>query len=59
MAIAPLSGSFMAVSIIGFLLSAYLIMPKSNTWGFTMLIFFATMFIAAYISMVKGPIPEK
>ena len=55
--IAALPGSFLAVAIIGFLISAYLINDPS--WKFTMLIFFAAMFIASYISMTKGPIPAK
>ena len=52
--IAPLKGSFMAVAIIGFLISAYLI--KDLSWKVTMLIFFATMFIAAFISMTYAPV---
>ena len=55
--IAPLKGSFMIVSIIGFLVSAYLI--EDMSWKFTMLIFFATMFIAAFISMTRGPVVSK
>lgn len=55
--IAPLSGSFMAVSIFGFVVSAYLISDIS--WKFTMLIFFATMFIASFISLEKGPVMKK
>lgn len=54
--IAPLHGSFMIAAIIGFLISAFWVAPKSMTWGFTFLILFATMFIAAFISMTKGPV---
>ena len=55
--IAPLKGSFMIVAITGFLVSAYLI--KDISWKFTMLIFFATMFIASFISMTHAPVAEK
>ncbi len=54
---APLSASFMATSIVGFLISAYLI--KDISWKFTMLLVFAVMFIASFISLTKAPIPEK
>jgi len=55
--IAPLSGSFMLAAIVGFVISVYLVTDVS--WKFTMLIFFATMFIASFISMEKGPIVRK
>lgn len=54
--VAPLPGSFMFISIVGFLASAYLI--EDVSWQFTMLIFFATMFIASFISMTRAPVPE-
>ena len=55
--IAPLKGSFMVVAIAGFLVTAYLV--KDISWKFTLLLFFATMFIAAFISMTHAPIAEK
>ena len=56
--IAPLPASFMMVSIVGFLVSAYMITDLS--WKFTMLLFFAVMFIASFISMTKAPaVPAK
>ena len=54
---APLKASFMAVSIMGFLISAYMISDIS--WKFTMLLFFATTFIASFISMTNAPMTEK
>ena len=57
--IAPLHGSFMVVAIVGFLISAFLIMPVSRDWGITLALFFAVMFIAALISMTKSPIIPK
>ncbi|MGV8168536.1 MAG: MFS transporter [Candidatus Nanoarchaeia archaeon] len=56
---APLSSGFMVTSIIGFLVSIWLIMDWSQSWGFTFALFFAMMFIASMISMTKAePIPE-
>ena len=54
---APLSNTFMIVAIVGFLTSAYLI--KELSWKVTMLILFATMFIASFISMTRAPVPTK
>ena len=55
--IAPLSGSFMLVAIVGFFITAFLI--KDFSWKFTLLLFFAVMFIAAFISMTKAPVVTK
>ena len=49
--IAPLSGGYMITSIVGFLISAFYILPNSMTWGFTFVLFFTLMFIASLISM--------
>lgn len=54
--IAPLSGSFMLTAIVGFLISAIYIFPRSNPWGFAFSIFFAIMFVAAMISTTYAPI---
>lgn len=55
---APLSSTFMIVAIVGFLIAAFF--PKiSDTWRFTLLLFFAVMFISAFISMTKAPVPAK
>ena len=53
--IAPLSGGYMITSIVGFIVSAFYISPKSATWGFTLVLFFTLMFIAALISMTYAP----
>ena len=55
--IAPLPASFMALSIIGFLAAAYLI--ENDSWKFTLLLVFAVMFLASFISMTKAPVVEK
>ncbi|MBI3027092.1 hypothetical protein HYY70_03185 [Candidatus Woesearchaeota archaeon] len=53
--VAPLSGGYMITSIVGFLISAFYILPKSMTWGFTLVLFFTLMFVAAMISMTYAP----
>ena len=64
--IAPLKGTFMIISILGFILSVlYLydfkdaqgnIYPWAPTWGLTFAIIFAIMFIASVFSMTYAPI---
>ena len=53
----PLKGSFMVLSIIGFLVTAYLIYPKNKDYGLAFMIVFIAMFIASLISMTKSPTP--
>ena len=53
--IAPLSGGYMITSIVGFLISAFYVYPGSAKWGFTFVLFFTLMFIAAMISMTYAP----
>lgn len=56
---APLSSGFMAISLIGFLVSIWMVMDWSESWGFTLCLFFVIMFIASFVSMTKAqPIPE-
>ncbi len=54
----PLKGSFMVLSIIGFLITAYLIYPKDRDYGLAFIIVFIAMFIASMISMTKAPTTE-
>ena len=49
--IAPLSGGYMLTSIVGFIISAFYILPNSRKWGFTFVLFFTLMFVASMISM--------
>ncbi len=49
----------MLTSIIGFLISIYFVMKLSSTWGFTLALFFAIMFISSIISMTHAPFNEK
>ncbi|MBI2649984.1 hypothetical protein HYX04_01580 [Candidatus Woesearchaeota archaeon] len=45
----------MLTSIVGFLVSAFYILPNSTTWGFTFVLFFTLMFVASMISMTYAP----
>ncbi|MBS3102457.1 hypothetical protein J4458_03345 [Candidatus Woesearchaeota archaeon] len=63
--IAHLSGGFMITSIVGFLISVFYVFPKSGdctifgitckSLGFTLVLFFTVMFVAAMIAMTYGP----
>ena len=59
MKIAPLSGTFMITAIVGFLISAFYIFPKSSPWGLAFCVLFAIMFIAGMISVTKAPIEDE
>ena len=52
----PLKGSFMVLSIIGFLITVYLI--NDTDYKFAFMIVFIAMFIASMISMTKAPTSE-
>ncbi|MEW5896531.1 MAG: hypothetical protein AB1668_02460 [Nanoarchaeota archaeon] len=54
---APLKGSFMVLSILGFLISAYLVSNISYKIAFMLI--FAAMFVASIISMTKAPMISK
>ena len=54
--IAPLSGSFMVASIVGFLISSIYIYDNiDKSWGLAFSILFVLMFVASVISMTYGP----
>jgi len=53
--VAPLKGGYMITSILGFIISAMYVFPRSERWGFTFVIFFTLMFVASMISMTYGP----
>lgn len=56
---APLKGSFMVLSILGFLVTMYIIYPNfSKNLGIALMIVFAAMFVASLISMTKAPVIE-
>lgn len=54
----PLKSSFMALSIIGFLITAYMVYPVNSDYGLAFLIVFSLMFVASLVSMSKAPILE-
>ena len=64
--VAPLSGGYMLTSIVGFLVSIFLVEPTLSkyfgsgssapkTWAFTLVLFFVLMFVASLISMTYAP----
>ncbi len=55
---APLKGSFMVLSILGFLTTVYLIYPANYNFGLAFMFVFALMFIASLISTAKGPVVD-
>ena len=56
---APLKGSFMVTSILGFLLSYYYVHPRSFSLGIASMLVFAAMFVSSLISMTKAPVITK
>ncbi len=52
----PVKGSFMVLSMVGFLVSLYLIYPRSVNYGTAFILVFIAMFIASIISMTHAPI---
>lgn len=48
---APIPSSFVALSIFGFLVSAYFIYPRSFNWGVTFMFLFVIFFIAVMFNM--------
>lgn len=52
---APLKASFMVLAVLGFLITAYLILPISFNFGIAFMVLFIIMFIAALVSMSKEP----
>ena len=53
--VAPLKGGYMITSMVGFMISAIYVFPRSQSWGFTFTIFFMLMLVASLISMTYGP----
>jgi len=48
---APLSGGYMATSMLGIMISLYYVYKQSSDWGITFAMIFAIMFIASLVSM--------
>ena len=56
---APLPHSFMAVGIIGFLITVVYRELLGTSWTFTLGLFFLILFLASFISVHYGPLPDK
>ncbi|MBD3164815.1 hypothetical protein GF323_06470 [Candidatus Woesearchaeota archaeon] len=54
--VVPLSAGFMLTSILGAIISAIYVYPRSASFGFTFFLFFILMLIAAIISMTLAPV---
>jgi hypothetical protein len=48
---APISGGYMAVSMLGILVSLLYVYKQSTDWGVTFTLVFSLMFIASLVSM--------
>lgn len=59
MKIAPLKGSFLLLSLVGFLISVFYITPLNSSWGFAFGFVFTLMFIASMISTMYGPAEDE
>jgi len=58
MKVAPLHGSFMLASMLGFAISLIWVWPSSKGFGFAFMIVFVAMFIASIIALTKAPIED-
>jgi len=56
MKVAPLTGVFMIISILGFLISTMVIYDYSEAFGFASALIFVLMFIASMISMTYADV---
>lgn len=57
--VAPLSSSFMLVSLIGIIISTMFLSKLSLNWAFIVGFVSICMFIASLISMTKAPVEEE
>ncbi|MFH0979129.1 MAG: hypothetical protein V1837_07580 [Candidatus Woesearchaeota archaeon] len=57
--IAPLKGSFMIASMLGFFISAIWVYEINPKFGFAFSLVFTLMFVASLISMTYAPVPDK
>ncbi len=54
MRVAPLPGTFMLFSIVGFFVSAFYVLNLSVAWGFAFCLVFGVMFIASIVSVFRA-----
>jgi len=53
--VAPLPSSFMATSIVGYIISLLIVYPRWPDFGFAFALVFMMMFVASVISMTYAP----
>ena len=56
MKVAPLTGTFMIISILGFIISLFLVYKVTPPFGIAFALIFALMFIASIISMTYSDV---
>lgn len=56
--VAPITGSFMIMSILGFIISTLYVYPRTASYGVSFSIVFSLMFIASMISMSYADVDE-
>ncbi len=54
---APLPASFMAIGMLGFIITAIYRDVLGVSWTFTIGLFFLMLFIASFLSLHYGPVP--
>lgn len=54
--VVPLKSSFMLISILGILVTVYLLYPLNKSLGFASLLTFTLMMVASLVSMTEAPI---
>ncbi|MFH1400749.1 MAG: hypothetical protein ABIH41_04465 [Nanoarchaeota archaeon] len=54
--VVPLNSNFMLTSIIGILISLFMVLPANLPWGIAFTIIFVIMFLSSMISMTQAPI---
>lgn len=57
--VAPLSSSFLLISILGFIVSGMYVYKADKSFGFAFMFIFAVMFIASMISMANAPVQDQ
>ena len=55
---APLSGAYMAVSMLGILISLLYVSKESSVWGIAFTFVFGIMFVASMVSMTVADADE-
>jgi hypothetical protein len=59
MTFAPLPSSTLAISIVGFLAVIIYRTALGTAWSFALGLFFIILFVASFLSLHYGPLPER